>query len=212
MDTLLAQFEKVTHSALALLPSLGFGLLTLALFVLLGRVGRSAVRRLVGRLGRDETAAILVGRLAQWLCVLLGVLYMTATSGGQGMLDQASGMAYGSRQEIFATTWRAIRDFWPIGSGLGMINPYSIRTIKSRLTVPTIVDAGVGTASDATLVMEQGVDGILMNTALAEAKEPVAMAWAMRWGVMAGRAAYLAGRMPTREVAVPSSPTRGMLG
>ena len=100
----------------------------------------------------------------------------------------------------------------PIGSGLGMLNPYSIRTIKSRLTVPTIVDAGVGTASDATVVMEQGVDGILMNTALAEAQDPILMAQAMKWGVLAGRAAYLAGRMPKREVAVPSSPTRGMLG
>ena len=100
----------------------------------------------------------------------------------------------------------------PIGSGLGMLNPYSIRTIKSRLTVPTIVDAGVGTASDATVVMEQGVDGILMNTALAEAQDPVLMASAMKWGVQAGRAAYLAGRMPKREVAVPSTPTRGMLG
>ncbi|HWA41504.1 MAG TPA: thiazole synthase [Gemmatimonadales bacterium] len=100
----------------------------------------------------------------------------------------------------------------PIGSGLGMLNPYSIRTIKSRLSVPTIVDAGVGTASDATVVMEQGVDGILMNTALAEAQDPVLMAQAMKWGVQSGRAAYLAGRMPKREVAVPSTPTRGMLG
>ncbi|HEU4570338.1 MAG TPA: thiazole synthase [Gemmatimonadales bacterium] len=100
----------------------------------------------------------------------------------------------------------------PIGSGLGLLNPYSIRTIKARLSVPVIVDAGVGTASDACVTMEQGVDGILMNTALAEAADPVAMAWAMRWGVQAGRAAYLAGRMPRREVAVPSSPTRGMLG
>ena len=100
----------------------------------------------------------------------------------------------------------------PIGSGLGLLNPYSIRTIKSRLKVPVIVDAGVGTASDACVTMEQGVDGILMNTALAEAKDPVAMSWAMRWGVQAGRMAYLAGRMPVREVAVPSSPTRGMLG
>ena len=100
----------------------------------------------------------------------------------------------------------------PIGSGLGLLNPYSSRTIKARLTVPVIVDAGVGTASDACVTMEQGVDGILMNTALAEAADPVAMAWAMRWGVQAGRAAYLAGRMPRREVAVPSSPTRGMLG
>ena len=99
----------------------------------------------------------------------------------------------------------------PIGSGLGLLNPYSIRTIKRRLTVPVIVDAGVGTASDACVTMEQGVDGILMNTALAEAQDPAGMAWAMRWAVEAGRAAFLAGRMPRREVAVPSSPTRGML-
>jgi thiazole synthase len=100
----------------------------------------------------------------------------------------------------------------PIGSGLGMINPYSIRTIKRRLTVPVIVDAGVGTASDACLVMEQGVDGILMNTALAEAEHPALMAGAMRQAVEAGRAAFLAGRMPKREVATPSSPFRGMVG
>jgi thiazole synthase len=99
----------------------------------------------------------------------------------------------------------------PIGSGLGLVNPYGIRTIKRRLTVPVIVDAGVGTASDACLTMEQGVDGILMNTALAEAQDPAAMARAMRLAVEAGRAAYLAGRMPRREVAVPSSPLRGML-
>jgi thiazole synthase len=99
----------------------------------------------------------------------------------------------------------------PIGSGLGLLNPYGIRTIKRRLRVPVIVDAGVGTASDACVTMEQGVDGILMNTALAEARDPVAMAWAMRWAVDAGRAAYLAGRMPRREIAVPSSPERGML-
>jgi thiazole synthase len=99
----------------------------------------------------------------------------------------------------------------PIGSGLGLLNPYGIRTIKRRLEVPVIVDAGVGTASDACLTMEQGVDGILMNTALAEARDSVAMAWAMRQAVDAGRAAYLAGRMPRREVAVPSSPERGLL-
>ena len=99
----------------------------------------------------------------------------------------------------------------PIGSGLGLLNPYFIRAIKSRLQVPVIVDAGVGTASDACLVMEQGVDGILMNTALAEARDPVAMASAMRLAVEAGRAAYRAGRMPRREVAVPSTPSEGML-
>lgn len=99
----------------------------------------------------------------------------------------------------------------PIGSGLGLLNPYSIRTIKQRLRVPIIVDAGVGTASDACTTMEQGVDGILMNTALAEAQDPVRMSRAMRLAVEAGRLAWLAGRMPRREVAVPSSPTEGML-
>ncbi len=99
----------------------------------------------------------------------------------------------------------------PIGSGLGMINPFTIRTIAHRLSVPVIVDAGVGTASDACLVMEQGVDGILMNTALAEAKDPVLMAGAMRDAVSAGRAAWRAGRMPRREIAVPSSPFTGLL-
>jgi len=99
----------------------------------------------------------------------------------------------------------------PIGSGLGLLNPYGIRSIKRRLSVPVIVDAGVGTASDACLTMEQGVDGILMNTALAEAEDPVAMASAMRHAVEAGRLAFLAGRMPRREVAMPSSPSRGML-
>lgn len=100
----------------------------------------------------------------------------------------------------------------PIGSGLGLLNPYSIRTIKKRLNVPVIVDAGVGTASDACVTMEQGVDGILMNTAIVEAADPVAMATAMRLAVEAGRLAYLAGRMPRREIAVPSSPDKGMVG
>ena len=99
----------------------------------------------------------------------------------------------------------------PIGSGLGLLNPFSVRTIKRRLRVPVVVDAGVGTASDACVTMEQGVDGILMNTAIAAARDPVAMARAMRLAVEAGRAAFLAGRMPRREVALPSSPTEGML-
>jgi len=98
----------------------------------------------------------------------------------------------------------------PIGSGLGLLNPYSVRTIKRRLSVPVVVDAGVGTASDACVTMEQGVDGILMNTALAEARDPVTMAWAMRRAVEAGRAAFLAGRLRRGEVAAPSSPARGM--
>lgn len=99
----------------------------------------------------------------------------------------------------------------PIGSGLGLINPYYVREIKARLQVPVIVDAGVGTASDACVTMEQGVDGILMNTAIAQADSPVTMAGAMKLAVIAGRQAYLAGRMPRREVAVPSSPARGLL-
>ena len=99
----------------------------------------------------------------------------------------------------------------PIGSGLGVVNPYYIREIKRRLTVPVIVDAGVGTASDACVTMEQGVDAVLMNTAIAAADDPVQMANAMKLAVQAGRQAYLAGRMPSREIAVPSSPIEGML-
>ena len=100
----------------------------------------------------------------------------------------------------------------PIGSGLGLLNPFNIRLIKSRLTVPVIVDAGVGTASDACATMEQGVAGILMNTALAEAEDPVQMATAMRFAIDAGRYAYLSGRMAKREWAVPSSPLQGIPG
>lgn len=99
----------------------------------------------------------------------------------------------------------------PIGSGLGLLNPVNIRILKDRIGVPLIVDAGVGTASDACLTMEQGADGVLMNTALAEADRPELMAAAMRAAVRAGRLAYLAGRMPRREWAVPSSPLEGML-
>ena len=99
----------------------------------------------------------------------------------------------------------------PIGSGLGLVNPYYIREIKSRLDVPVIVDAGVGTASDACVTMEQGVDGVLMNTAIAAAKDPERMGRAMKLAVEAGRDAYLAGRMEKREWAVPSSPTTGMI-
>jgi thiazole synthase len=99
----------------------------------------------------------------------------------------------------------------PIGSGLGMLNPYAIRTIKQRLSVPVIVDAGVGTASDAAIAMELGCDGVLMNTAIAEAKNPVTMARAMRLAVEAGRLAYLAGRMPKKRYADPSSPLAGLI-
>jgi thiazole synthase len=99
----------------------------------------------------------------------------------------------------------------PIGSGLGLLNPVNVRILKRRLEVPVIVDAGVGTASDACETMEQGVDGVLMNTAIADADRPVMMAAAMRRAVEAGRMAYRAGRMPRREWAVPSSPSSGML-
>jgi thiazole synthase len=99
----------------------------------------------------------------------------------------------------------------PIGSGQGILNPQNILFIKEAVGVPVIVDAGVGTASDATITMELGVDGILMNTAIAQAGDPVKMAHAMRLAVEAGRLAWEAGRMETRPHAVPSSPREGIL-
>lgn len=97
----------------------------------------------------------------------------------------------------------------PIGSGLGIRNPYNIRMILENATVPIIVDAGVGTASDATIAMELGCHGVLMNTAIAEAKQPVLMAAAMKKAVESGREAFLAGRMPRRLYASASSPIDG---
>jgi thiazole synthase len=97
----------------------------------------------------------------------------------------------------------------PIGSGLGIRNPYNIRTIVENASVPIIVDAGVGTASDAAIAMELGCDGVLMNTAVAEAKNPVLMASAMKKGIQSGRQAFLAGRMPRRAYASASSPIDG---
>lgn len=94
----------------------------------------------------------------------------------------------------------------PIGSGLGIRNPHNILTIIENANVPILVDAGVGTASDAAIAMELGCDGVLMNTAIAEAQHPVAMATAMNYGIRAGRIAYLAGRMPKRRFASASSP------
>jgi thiazole synthase len=99
----------------------------------------------------------------------------------------------------------------PIGSGLGLQNPVNIRLIIEQSSVPVIVDAGVGTASDATIAMELGCDGVLMNTAIAEAKDPVLMAEAMKHAVIAGRQAYLAGRMPKKKYADPSSPLAGLI-
>ena len=100
----------------------------------------------------------------------------------------------------------------PIGSGLGIRNPHNIRLILETVKVPVIVDAGVGTASDAAIAMELGVDGILMNTAIALAKEPARMAKAMRLAVEAGREAYLAGRIPMKAYASASSPLTGLVG
>ena len=99
----------------------------------------------------------------------------------------------------------------PIGSGLGVQNPVNIRVIIENAKVPVIVDAGVGTASDAAIAMELGCDGVLMNTAIAEAKDPIRMARAMKHAVIAGREAYLAGRMPKKQYADPSSPLAGLI-
>jgi thiazole synthase len=100
----------------------------------------------------------------------------------------------------------------PIGSGLGIRNPYNLMIIREQTKVPVIVDAGVGTASDAAVAMELGCDGVLMNTAIAGAKNPILMAEAMRDGVAAGRKAFLAGRMPRKLYATASSPESGIIG
>ena len=99
----------------------------------------------------------------------------------------------------------------PIGSGLGIRNPYNIRLILENASVPILVDAGVGTASDATVAMELGCDGVLMNTAIAAAREPVLMARAMNLAVESGRAAWKAGRMPRKLYASASSPIDGLI-
>ena len=99
-----------------------------------------------------------------------------------------------------------------IGSGMGILNPWNLEIIIDNAKVPVLVDAGVGTASDAAIAMELGCDGVLMNTAIAAAKDPVLMAAAMRKAVEAGREAYLAGRMPRKQyAAAPSSPSAGMI-
>ena len=100
----------------------------------------------------------------------------------------------------------------PIGSGLGIRNPNNIAIIRESARVPVIVDAGVGTASDASLAMELGADGVLMNTAIAGAQDPVMMAESMKLAVCAGRLAYLAGRIPRKAYASASSPIEGMVG
>ena len=100
----------------------------------------------------------------------------------------------------------------PIGSGQGILNPLNVRFILEAVKIPVILDAGVGTASDATMAMELGVDGVLMNTAVAGAQDPVRMAQAMRLAVEAGRLAYLAGRIPKKPYASASSPETGKVG
>lgn len=99
----------------------------------------------------------------------------------------------------------------PIGSGLGIRNPYNIRIIMENVKVPVIVDAGVGTASDAAIAMELGCDGVLMNTGIAGAKDPIAMAEAMKLAVIAGRLAFKAGRIPRKLYATASSPMEGLV-
>ena len=99
----------------------------------------------------------------------------------------------------------------PIGSGLGIQNRVNIRLIVEQAGVPVLVDAGVGTASDATIAMELGCDAVLMNTAIAGAQDPIRMGRAMKHAVIAGREAYLAGRMPRRMYADPSSPLAGLI-
>jgi len=99
----------------------------------------------------------------------------------------------------------------PIGSGQGILNPQNVRLIIERARVPIIVDAGVGTASDSCVAMELGADGVLLNTGVAKARDPVAMARAMKLAVEAGRLAYLAGRIPRRQFGTPSSPTAGTI-
>jgi thiazole synthase len=98
----------------------------------------------------------------------------------------------------------------PIGSGIGVQNPANIRIIRETVSVPLIVDAGVGTASDAAVAMELGCDGVLMNTAIACAQDPMAMAEAMNHAVRAGRLAFLAGRIPRKLYASASSPLEGI--
>jgi len=131
--------------------------------------------------------------------------------------DEFEVMVYCSDDPVFA---RKLEDLGcaaimplgaPIGSGLGIQNQVNIRLIVEQTSVPVIVDAGVGTASDAAIAMELGCDGVLMNTAIAEAKDPILMANAMKHAVKAGRQAYLAGRMPRKKYADPSSPLGGLI-
>ncbi|BDW99775.1 thiazole synthase [Maricaulis maris] len=178
--------------------------------------------------GEDAVRTLRLAREAGgWNLVKLEVLSdpkhlypdMTETLRAAEMLikDGFDVMVYCSDDPVFA---RKLEDMGccaimplgaPIGSGLGIQNPVNIRLIIEQTKVPVIVDAGVGTASDATVAMELGCDGVLMNTAIAEAKDPIRMARAMRHAVIAGRESYLAGRMPKKRYADPSSPLSGLI-
>ncbi|MEC8308863.1 MAG: thiazole synthase, partial [Pseudomonadota bacterium] len=131
--------------------------------------------------------------------------------------DRFEVMVYTSDDPLIATELEAIGCVAvmplgaPIGSGLGLQNPYNIREILDNVKVPVIVDAGVGTASDATVAMELGCEGVLMNTAIAEANDPVKMARAMRLAIESGRLAYEAGRVPRKRYADASSPETGLI-
>ncbi|MEL0110154.1 MAG: hypothetical protein VW835_00335, partial [Rickettsiales bacterium] len=100
----------------------------------------------------------------------------------------------------------------PIGSGMGVLNPYNIEIIRAQLSVPIFVDAGIGTASDAALAMELGCDGVMLASAVAKARDPIGMARAMRHAVEGGRLAHLSGRIPRKHHAEASSPQRGVIG
>lgn len=99
----------------------------------------------------------------------------------------------------------------PIGSGMGILNPYNLKIIREQISIPIILDAGIGTASDVAKAMELGCDGVLINTAIAQAQRPIAMAKAMKFACQAGRLAYLAGRIPTKLYATASSTVEGMI-
>lgn len=99
----------------------------------------------------------------------------------------------------------------PIGSGMGILNPYNLKIIREQISIPLILDAGIGTASDVAKAMELGFDGVLINTAIAQAETPISMAIAMKLACQAGRLAYLSGRIPTKLYAIASSPIEGMI-
>src|SRR5882757_6263144 len=144
-----------------------------------------------------------------------GLLEATRVLAGEGfvVLPYTNDDVVNARKLIDAGAAAVMPLASPIGSGLGIQNPANLRIMREMITeVPLIVDAGVGTASDAALAMELGADAVLMNTAVAEAEDSVAMAEAMKLAVQAGRLAYLAGRIPRKAYATASSPVEGLVG